>query len=345
MQEFPIKEEKRSATPTATPIITEEPPAKSGKAFVVIAVIFIIIAIVGISIFFVLRAQKAPQSQSRQKGGPIPSPTLVPNSPEKITLDIKDVEKSLAELSIDITVIDQALNDEPINLSDVITPKPQTADWEKQKIENLKARAELEIDRRVSALDKFIPKLKSAQKLSFNQKSYLINQAQIEIANLKDQRLRIVADIGLQILTTDIGTLIASYKIFAVLPPQADIIIASDKINVLGDSFTSIANRLQEQIKNKKSSGKDMSALEKTLGHMLFATADAGSKAESAGLSAFSVLPNGDPKNKFVLFDADSKIKTSRQDLQFAVDDAKNIMRGLNRGSSSRGIFFELFGL
>ena len=90
MQEFPIKEEKH----LPLPIIPEELPNKSKKVFVVIGVIIVIIIIIGIFILLLPKGQKSSQSKSRPKVTPTitVSPTLAPNSPEKITLDIKVVE-------------------------------------------------------------------------------------------------------------------------------------------------------------------------------------------------------------------------------------------------------------
>jgi hypothetical protein len=330
--------------PLPEPPQLESPPRSKTTIFIIGGVVFLILLVVVTIIFFLVRARTGTPQGKQQKSG---SSTLTPQPPsfyESVTQDIQGQEVKLSGLENDMKLLDQVLMYEPVNFSDVLTPTPpQTLEWQAQKTEIAKARAELEIDRRTAILYSLIPKIDSSKKTSLGQKSQLDSEVSTEIANLSSLKKRVTSQTNFQAVVSDINILSDYYKNYAIVVPKVLIVTIADKINVMGDTFTNIADKLAQKTEQLEKLKKDVASVQKTLGHMLYVLGDAVNKAEIALISVLPLSPQDYPKNEPVLSDAKSKIKTSSQNLKSAVKDARtslNLLKAIESGKAPQRNFF-----
>ncbi len=337
-----------STSPSAPTHRSRVPPPKRSNRLLIIGIILAVI-IIGVIIFFLLRGGTNTQSSksSQQKGGSGKiSPTPTPSFYQIVTLEAREHQASLSAIENDIKELDSVFRYESVKFSDILTPTPpQTAEWQGQKTENAKARGELEIVRRISALSNLIPKINSTGKLPPLQKSQLINEINAYISYLSSLRETIAKQTDFQTLIVNINTLSDSYKFFAVIVPKIHIVAIADKINVLGDEFTKTASKLIQKTEKLRASKKDVTSVQKTLGHMLFMMGDGANKAETAVVRAFPLTSEGYPRNKSILTDARSRLQKSSKNLRAAASDAQKIansLQAIESGKASQRSFFEL---
>lgn len=335
-------------TPAATHRSRIPPPAKS-RAPLIIGIIIIVIVIIGIIVFFLLRGRSNTQSDksNQQKNGSAKtSPTPTPSLYQLVTIEINEHQASLSAIDNDIKVLNEVFKDKQVVFSDILTPTPpQTLEWQAQKTEIAKARAELEIVRRISALNKLIPKINSAKKVSSIQKSALVSEINSYVSYLSSLRETIAKQINFQGLIGNVSTLSASYNSFAVIVPKAHGVVIADKINTLGDKFTKTSNKLIEKMEKLRSSKKDVTSVQKTVGHMLFMMGDASNRSEIAAARVFPLTSEGYPKNKSILLDAKSRLQKSSKNLRLAALDAQKIVSSLDAIESGKSTPFNLFQL
>ena len=310
------------------------PPPRKSNAPLIVGVILLIILIIGIIVFLLLRGRSSTQSSEsgkQKEGSAKTSPTPTPNLYQSVTIKISEQRARLSEIENDIKALELVFRYESVKFSDILTPTPpQTAEWQAQKTEIAKARAELEIVRRISALNKLVPKINSTKKLSSIQKTLLINEVNTHVAYLSSLKQTIANQTNFQALVGLANTISSdSFKSFAVIVPKVSIIAIADKINVLGDSFTNNANKLIEKTEKLRNAKKDVAAVQKTLGHMLFMMGDAANRAETAVVRVFPLTAEGYPKNKSILLDAKSRLQKSSKNLSSAAKDAQNIANSL----------------
>ena len=326
------------------------PPKKSNKALIV-GIVVIVLLIVGVVIFLLLRGRSSDQSSElgKEKGGTSKaSPTPTPSLYQLVTIEISEQQASLSAIENDIKELESVFKYQPVKFSDVLTPTPpQTPEWEVQKKEIVRARADLEIIRRIAVLNKLIPKINSTKKTSSLQKSVLIDEVNAHtnyLTSLKQTVEKENSFSGLVALANVITS--DSYKSYQVLVPKINIVVISDKINVLNDSFSNVSNKLIQKTEKLRSSKKDVVSVQKTLAHLLFLMGDAGNKAELAFVRVFPLVSQDYPKNRSVLTDAKGKLQKARQNLKQAVVDEQKLvssLRDIESGKSSQFNLFQLF--
>lgn len=329
------------------PIPEYTPPRRNITPFIIIGVVFAILLVVTGIVFLLVRTRISSTQPSNNTSTLTPLPT--PSSYQLVKQDIQEQEAKLNEIGNDLRELETVFSYESVNFSDVLTPPPaQTPEWEVQKTEIAKARAELEIDRRIATLDKLGPKIESLEKLSSASKSQLGSEVDSEIASLSSLKGRIMAQNNFSALTVEINTLSQSFKNYQVLVPKALIVAIADKINAFGSSFTSIANKLAQKTGELHALEKDVTDVQKTLGHMLFVLGDAANKGESAAVAVLPLSSSDYPKNRSVLVDAKDNLQASHKNLSLAVSDAKSILNTLiavESGKAPSRNFFQLFPL
>lgn len=215
--------------------------------------------------------------------------------------------------------------------------RPNQAANQQNRITNLKSRADAEIDRRITSLNKLLTRISGMKRLSSAQISAFTSEIQTEITNLTNLKAKIDADTDLATLQTDVKSIVLSYRVYALFMPQLHILAAADRILEYTDKFTAFATKLQSRITQAQSQGKDVSSLQAALTDMEAKIADAKTQANNAIAEVTPLTPDGYPGNKSTLLDARSKIKAALTDLQGARQDAMTIINGL-KGLKGTGV-------
>jgi len=199
----------------------------------------------------------------------------------------------------------------------------------KGSLENLRARALSEIDRRIDALNKALNRLKNMKKISDADKSALSVQIQTEITNLTTLKSKIQADSDLATLKVDTQSIVTSYRVFLLFLPQMRLLAGADSINQVADNLTALEGKLKIRTTAAQTAGKDVTALLTLAADMDAKIADA--KTLSVAISALVVplTPTGYPGNSSILMDAKIKLMAGITDLKTAGQDARQIIQGL----------------
>lgn len=198
-------------------------------------------------------------------------------------------------------------------------------------LENLKKRANEEINRRITSLTKLINKISEIKRLTESQKASLTSSLQAEIDSLKLLNTKIQSDTDIATLRKDVKSIVDSYRIYLLVMPQTQIIIAADKLLNTADILTQFAAKLQTRISETKNAGKDTTVLEATLADMMAKIADAKTQANNAINEVSTLQPTGYPENKTSLQDARTMLQAALKDLIIARQDAQKIVVALRK--------------
>lgn len=205
---------------------------------------------------------------------------------------------------------------------------------EAKRIEKAKTKANQEIDRRIEAIEKLSARIKEMKKIGDSEKANLSATLTTEIANLTSLRTKIAADVDLETVKNDVKNITQSYRIFALVIPQWNIVAAADRVLYTADMLTSLGGKLKIRIDEAKASGKDVTALLTSLADLMSKTAEAKVDANAAVTLAASLTPDGGDEAKFqankkALVEARSKVKAGSEALRAARHDADVIARAL----------------
>src|SRR5258708_3571747 len=113
---------------------------------------------------------------------------------------------------------------------------------------NLKSRVDQEIDRRISSLGKLIERINALKRISSDQKLSLTNQVQAEVTSLTTLKAKIDQDTDVTILRTDVKSIVASYRVYALFMPKIEVLAAADRLSETADKLTDLATKLQARV-------------------------------------------------------------------------------------------------
>lgn len=198
-----------------------------------------------------------------------------------------------------------------------------------QKIDNLKKRADGEIDRRIAALNKLIDRLSQMKKISSTQLDTFKADIQTNIDGLNALKTKIDADTDLTTLRTDVKSIVTDYRIFAFYIQYVNLTAALDRATTTITNVTAVYDKLSTRITEAQTAGKDVASLKTTLASMKAKLDLAKTSADQASAEILPLTKVGFPENKSTLLDARSKLKSARENLFAAVKDAKTIIKSL----------------
>jgi len=211
-----------------------------------------------------------------------------------------------------------------------------------QRIQNIVNRADQEIARRITALNALSTRVNAMQKLSADEKSGLSSSIQAQISDMNSLQAKIAADgNSTSSLKTDIQSITASYRIFALIIPQGAIEAAADRVMTIASSMTAIGTKLQARVSALGSSAS--SAVTSALADFNAKVADANTQAQAAVSEISGLTPDQGNQtrmqvNTSALKDARSKIQTAQKDLVAARQDAQTIVKSLVAKEASTAV-------
>ena len=177
-------------------------------------------------------------------------------------------------------------------------------------------------------------------KLSDSEKSNISSELQAEISSLTSLQGNINNDTSTTTLGSDMKSITQAYRIYALIVPQGSITAASDRVNTLVASFTTIGAKLQTRISAMSASSTAMSSITSALADFSSKVSDAGTQAIAAAAEVANLAPdNGDKtilaSNTAALKDARLKIETATKDLTAARKDAGTIVKAIQSSTSA----------
>lgn len=197
------------------------------------------------------------------------------------------------------------------------------------KVDSLQARAQTEIQRRITSLTELSAKVSSIKRLSAAQKTTLTSQIQSEITSLTTLQAKIQADTDPAVLKADVQSIVTSYRVYALFMPQIRLLAASSVLMETADKMSSLSANLQTRITAAQAAGANVSNMQASLADMNAKIADANIQANAIIASVTPLTPAGFPGNKTILQSAQTKLQTGIADLKTAGTDARQIIQGL----------------
>ena len=206
------------------------------------------------------------------------------------------------------------------------------AKTETARIDQIRAKANQEIDRRIASLEKLKARIGQMKRISESQKTALSATVTAQITALQTLKTKIAADTALEALKADTKSITDSYRIYALIMPQIEVLAAADRLGTLIDTMTAVGAKLQTQITQAKTAGKDVSRLETALAEYTGKIADAKVEAQAAISGVIGLTPDQGDKtkaeaNQQALKDARAKIKAGEQSLKAARQSIENITK------------------
>jgi len=204
------------------------------------------------------------------------------------------------------------------------------------RIAKAKMHADQELDRRVASLNALAARVNDMKRITDAQKSSLTMSINDQVTVLATLKAKIDADTDVAALRTDIQSITKSYRIYALILPQASLVAAADRAMTVASSMSALSGKLQSRISTLQASGTDVTALQAAYADFNLKIADANTQANAAVTEVVSLKPdNGDKTvmaaNIAALKDARKKVQVAQQDFVAARKDAETIVKGIRR--------------
>ena len=203
-----------------------------------------------------------------------------------------------------------------------------------ERIPLIKSRADQEINRRINALNRLSDRVGKRKRVSDSEKNNIAAEVAGEITNLTNLKAKIDGDADIATLREDVKSILGSYRIFALVIPQGEILVGADRIKTIADNMITIGTKLQTRIADAKAAGKDTSSLDANLADYNAKIADSKTQAQSAIDVVSGLAPdNGDQvkaaANRSALQKGRGFIFAGMKDLKAAREDARKIVQVL----------------
>ena len=198
------------------------------------------------------------------------------------------------------------------------------------------------ITQRINKLNALVTRLNSMKNLSDTEKSTLATSLQNEVSQLTTLKAKIDADTVAATLKTDVQSITKSYRIYALVLPQASIAAASDRVLTIVGLMSGVQTKLQTRIAQLPSTD-NTTAIQTAMSDIAAKLADATTQANAAVTGTAPLVPDQGVQatataNSASLKDARSKIQTATADLKTARQDFTTVaqsIKGLGNNTSA----------
>lgn len=182
-----------------------------------------------------------------------------------------------------------------------------------------KSRGDAEVDRRTAALLELNTRVQAMQKVTDAFKQNIATAIQTQLTEFASLKAKIDADTDSATLKADLKSITDSYRVFALVLPQARIAAAADREVTLVSMMSTLGAKLQARVQAAQQSGATTTALVAALTDMAAKLQDAQTQA-SAAVTASAPL-NPDNGDKTIMASNTAALKVARADIQAAHAD------------------------
>jgi len=209
------------------------------------------------------------------------------------------------------------------------TAAEKAANTQQQKMSNLQTRANQEIDRRVSSLNKLAGKIDSVKRLTDEEKTSLKTEISTYLTQLTASKEKITLDTDLTELQNDVKSVTQSYRIYALFMPKINILSTANKAELAAAKLDELSAKLATRIEKAKSEDQETGTLETSLSEMNAKISDARANILNVQDTVILLKPEGYPGNKNDLMASRDLLQETHQILIDAQKDAKTITQEL----------------
>jgi len=205
---------------------------------------------------------------------------------------------------------------------------------EAQKMTTLKARANKEIDSRISSLNAFNVKMQALANITVANKAAIAVNVQSQIATLTALKAKINAGTNLATLKADVASITKPYKNFGLTIPKANLVAKVESHFSALTKLASTTAALLVDIQTAQTAGKDVTTLRTKLADANAKLADANVQSNAALTIITPLIPSMGSStallaNKQALTDAYAKYKLAMTDIKTVKTYIKDIVNQL----------------
>lgn len=227
-----------------------------------------------------------------------------------------------------------------VNLQASTTPRNTSGVKLEARLERAKEKAAQEIERRIGALTKLTERIAAMKRVSAEFKSNLSTTINTEIAELTALRDRIESSTNGEEIKVDVQSITRSYRIFALVMPQAQIAAAADKVVTMTATLSEIGTKLKARIDAAAAASTDVTVLQTALADLALKITSANTHAQAAVNGTATLAPDEGDKtkmeaNKTALQKARDELKAAHEDIKASRALVKQIIEGLKGNASS----------
>ncbi len=199
-----------------------------------------------------------------------------------------------------------------------------------------KSRADKEIDRRIAALNELVTRINAMTRATAEFKTQATTNLQGQISALASLKAKIDAETDAETLKADIKSITASYRVFALIMPQARIAAAADRAINLALMEAATGAKLKVRVDAAAATGADVTALTAALADLETQINLANTSAQSAVTVSLALQPDQGDKtamenNTKTLQDARASIQAAHKALVQGRKDIETIIQGLKK--------------
>ena len=154
------------------------------------------------------------------------------------------------------------------------------------------AKADQEIERRISALNDLNTRISQMQAVSDTFKQTLNTNIASQVSALNTLKATVDADTTLAALKTDVQSVTKSYRIYVLVIPQGRISAAADRMATIINMMGTVGTKLQARIQVAEQAGNDVTALKTTLADLSAQLSDAQKQAQAAITHVGNLTPD-----------------------------------------------------
>ncbi len=203
-------------------------------------------------------------------------------------------------------------------------------------------RGDQAIDKRIASLQALEARVSGMTRLSADEKATLSASLESTITQLTTLKAKIAAETDPTALKADLQSITKSYRVYALVLPQAAVVAAANRIETIVTQMQSFHDKLQTRITAASSAGTDTSAAAAALADFDAKVAAAATASASASASVAGLVPdNGDATvsaaNTTKLKAARTQIQAAEASLKAARADIDTVLKNLKVTVSAKG--------
>jgi len=198
-----------------------------------------------------------------------------------------------------------------------------------QHLQNIIAKGDQEITRRITSLNAALSQLNATTKLSASDKTALVNEINQEIIGLTALKTKLDAETTVSGAITDAQSIFNDYRVYALLLPKGWLIRVADSQTVNEANLTTLSQKIQTRLDAAKASGKDVTALQNELNDMKNNITSANSASVGIEAKILPLQPSDYNSDHSILNGYKTELQLAHDDLKTALSDAQGVVTGL----------------
>ena len=185
------------------------------------------------------------------------------------------------------------------------------------------------IAKRIASLNAFIARINAHQRLTSDQKTALVGDAQTNITNLQAQQKLLDGETTIDAARTDVKNIFVNFRIYAVVLPRDEGEAYLDVLATIQSKFSSNESKISQAIQNAANKGINVTQEQQQFSDLQAKVTDAATQISNAQGLIPSLTPANYPGTTATLVQYRADHKAARVDLTAAAKDLKSIVTEL----------------